>query len=86
MKLVLFYTSFFLFSCSSSKLALKSDPLKANNTQSLEKKPTIETKNTISNRIKTLKKDELKPGRTEEIKMDKKEQDLEKSNSNTRSE
>jgi hypothetical protein len=67
-------------------LASKSDDSKANNIQSVEKKPTIETKNTISNRIKTLKKDELKPGRTEEIKMDKKEQDLEKSNSNTRSE
>ena len=86
MKLLLFYTTLFLFSCSSSKLASKSDASKANTTQSLEKKPTIETKNTISNRIKTLKKDELKPGRTEEIRLEQKQQVLENGESNTRSE
>ncbi len=86
MKLVLFYTSLFLLSCSSAKLASKNEPSNSNNTQLSEKKPVIETKNTISNRIKTLKKDELKPGRTEEIRMEKKQQVLENGESNTRTE
>ena len=64
----------------------KNDASKINTTQSLEKKPSTESKNSISNSIKTLKKDEIKPGRTEEIKTEKKEQDLENNNSNTRSE
>lgn len=78
MKLVLFSISLFLLSCSSSKLASKSDASKANNIQSVEKKPVVESKNTISNNIKALKKDELKPGRTEEIKTENKQQTLEK--------
>lgn len=78
MKLVLFSISLFLLSCSSSKLASKSDDSKANNIQSVEKKPVVESKNTISNNIKALKKDELKPGRTEEIKTENKQQTLEK--------
>lgn len=86
MKLVLFSISLFLLSCSSSNLASKSDDSKANNIQSVEKKPVVESKNTISNNIKALKKDELKPGRTEEIKTENKQQTLEKQVPNAKTE